>query len=61
MQPSKKQSKKSGKLIKDGNTKINKIIERYNWHITGVAEVNHKYNNFHTSLQENQKQYNYED
>ena len=51
-----KQSWKLGKLIKDGNTKVYRIMEKCNWAVTGVADVNHKYNNFHATLQENQKQ-----
>ena len=43
-------SGKIGTIIKDGDIKIDKIIEKYNWTVKVMSDINHKFKNFHTSF-----------
>ena len=45
-----KASGKVGTIIKDGDVKIEKLIEKYNWTVKVMSDVNHKFKNFHTSF-----------
>lgn len=57
--PKLKESNKIRTLIKDGDTKIKTIIEKYNWTVRLVSDINHKFKNFHTSFQEINNRYNH--
>ena len=45
-----KASGKVGTIIKDGDVKIEKLIEKYNWTVKVMSDINHKFKNFHTSF-----------
>ena len=53
-----KESGKIGTLVKDGDTKIDKIIEKYNWTVNLVSDINHKFKNFHSSFERINHKYN---
>ena len=53
-----KNSEKIHSIIKDGDTKIEKLIKKYNWTVNVISDINHKYKNFHTSFHKINKRYN---
>ena len=53
-----KKSEKIHSIIKDGDIKIEKLIQQYNWTVNVISDINHKYKNFHTSFHKINKRYN---